>query len=310
MLTPFEQTGTFSSIAAGEDFLEALAAAHSHVTLEKWGQPSGATLTRLGMFTVTVGTGPVDAVALGSIHGNEYSGREACMAFARDLAESTDPTMQAYLAEHSWSIMATANPAGNMLGTRDNANSIDLNRTYDDFSEAETRSIRDWMEWAVPVLAVDLHEGTDGDFAADSATGTMDPATGLAPLLPLGVDLSDTIKAALISAGRTSIAYGTIADGTIRKSGHLHWQIVAQLVEMNYTRLTPAQRVAAHTLALETALDHHRTNAAWYDTAQREAGGGRPIPPVFTGGPTIIRNGVPAPAAVSMIRDGAPVPVT
>jgi len=313
MLTPFEESGTFSSIADSEDFLEALADAYPHVTLQRWGQPSGAVLTRLGMFTVTVGTGPVAGMVLGAIHGDEKSGREACMAFARDLAESIDPGVQEYLTRHSWSILATANPSGTMADTRQNANGVDLNRTYDDLVERETWTIDKWMKWAVPVLAVDLHEMWNSDLLSATATGTV-PSDGLAALYPLGVELDGVVSDALQDAGYTYLPYSSLASGTLRRDGSARWKIVAQLVEVNREQGTLTQRVNAHRVALGAALGHHRANTAEYEAAHLAAGGtgggalpgGAPLP----ADQFVVLGGVPVPAVATVIRGGVPVTLT
>lgn len=316
MQTPFEQTGVASSIAAGEDFLEALAAAHPHVTIQRWGPQAGPVKTRLGMFTVTVGTGPVGVGVIGSIHGNEKSGREGCFAFARDLAESTDPALQSYLAEHSWSFLATANPWGVANNLRRNANDIDLNRDYDLLTQMELFAIRKWMDWGVPELVVDIHEMTNFDSTKQTSTGTMDPSTALAPLKPLGVALDAAITAALTGAGNTWEQYPSWATGTLRTDGHQRWKTVAQLIEQNSDLRTMAQRIANIKLILETALAHHRANVDDYEAAHLAAGGtgggALPAPPYVppTLSRAIIRDGVPTQAAVAAIRHGVPVPLT
>lgn len=308
--TPFELTGALTSIADGEDFMEALVDAHpGWLTMQLWGAPSGPA-TRLGMFTVTCGTGPVGVTLIGSIHGEEPSGREACMAIARDLAETTDPTMLAYLADYSVSIMSTANPHGRANNIRFNANGEDLNRNYDTLDEPETVAIGAWMDWAEPVLTVDLHEMVAstpgvGDFQVSS--GTM-PDDGLAALLPLGDELNALFGSALVAAGYTWAEYPTISDGTIRRDGPPRWKAVVQLNETNRIRIpTLGGRIDAHRLVVDVSLEHHRLNAGEYEAAHVAAGGGTVPPP--DAGRFIVRGGVAVPVVSSIVRGGVLVPL-
>lgn len=92
-----------------------------------------------------------------SIHGDEKSGREACMQLARDMAATEDPAWQRFL-ERTTVLFLNANPDGWVANTRGNADGVDVNR---DFMEAATpegrailRTIRDWK----PDVLNDLHE--------------------------------------------------------------------------------------------------------------------------------------------------------
>jgi hypothetical protein len=92
-----------------------------------------------------------------SIHGDENSGREACMQLARDMAATADPTWRRFL-ERTTILLLNANPDGWVANTRGNADGVDVNR---DFMAAATpegraivRTIRDWK----PDVLNDLHE--------------------------------------------------------------------------------------------------------------------------------------------------------
>ena len=308
--TPFEMTGVKSSIAAGEDFLEALADAHDHVTLQTWEpQPTGDA-TRLGMFSVKVGTGHTAAGVIGSIHGNELSGREACFAFARDLAESTDPTIQAYLEDHAWSFMATANPAGVADTRRTNDNSEDLNRDYDLFTQPETQAIDAWLLSEPPVLVMDLHEGSSSDLGAYHVnTGKIPSDTPLTEILAMAVLLNDSMSTTYVAEGYTWKNYGVTNDGTLRKHGHPRYKIVAELIEANNTIQTLGQRIEAHRLGLRTAMLHHLSNAAAYEAAYVADGGtGRPVAETPDGW-FIMRGGSLVPVDGFVSRGGGLIPL-
>src|SRR5690606_24319472 len=131
-LTPFESTGVQTTRAEGEAFLTALAAV-TDVTLHSYGtSPSGNPMT-----AATIGTGPAKVCILGSVHGNEPSGREAAFKFLRDLAETADAQVLNYLTAYSWSFMPTCNPDRIDWNVRNNANNIDLNRDYLALSQPE-----------------------------------------------------------------------------------------------------------------------------------------------------------------------------
>lgn len=92
-----------------------------------------------------------------SVHGNEPSGREACMKLARDLATSTDSTVTRFLSRTTV-LVINANPDGWVANTRGNANGVDVNRDYLELATPEgravTKVIRDWN----PDILNDLHE--------------------------------------------------------------------------------------------------------------------------------------------------------
>lgn len=276
MQTPFETNGSPSTVAQGEDFCEALALAHSHVTLQQWGQPSGAA-TRLGMFTATVGVGPPDVGIIGSIHGDEPAGREAAMAFLRDLAETTDPAVQAYLGQHSWTFMCTANPAGTTAFTRENANGKDLNREYPKTTQPESAATAAWFLWAKPNLVVDLHEfGVGGTITAETSTATAPSDTTPAGLYSLGYDLNAAAAAALTGSGWSWQTYPWVGEqGTLRRSAVPTYKFVGQLVETGEAA-TLVTRIQMHMVAQQATLAHHMANAAAYTTAHATAGGAGP----------------------------------
>jgi hypothetical protein len=92
-----------------------------------------------------------------SVHGDEPSGREACMQLARDMAASEDPAVTRMLRDTTV-LLVNPNPDGWAADTRENATGVDVNR---DFMEAATpegravlRTIRDWK----PDVLNDLHE--------------------------------------------------------------------------------------------------------------------------------------------------------
>ncbi|MVA77455.1 carboxypeptidase [Auraticoccus sp. F435] len=92
-----------------------------------------------------------------SVHGDEPSGREACMTLARELAFTTDAALTRFL-ERTTVLFINANPDGWVADTRENADDVDVNRDYMALETPEARAvtkvIRDWN----PDVLNDLHE--------------------------------------------------------------------------------------------------------------------------------------------------------
>ncbi len=93
-----------------------------------------------------------------SIHGNEYPGTDACMRLIETLAYDDSEEVQAILDNTILLFNVVANPDGRVMGTRRNANDLDLNRDMVTQSQPETRAlvsvITDWN----PMVFLDLHD--------------------------------------------------------------------------------------------------------------------------------------------------------
>jgi hypothetical protein len=107
-------------------------------------------IERLGDFKVPI-------FINGSIHGNEYPGTDAAMRLIETLAYDDSPEVQSILSKVILLVNVVQNPDGRVLGTRANANGIDLNRDFITQSQPETRAtvqvIKDWN----PMVILDLH---------------------------------------------------------------------------------------------------------------------------------------------------------
>ncbi|GAB3756807.1 M14 family zinc carboxypeptidase [Microlunatus parietis] len=163
--TPFETSNgaTWTSHPQSLRYLRSLDSASERVKVENIGRTTEGRPLQL----VSVGAPapkPVAEAAQGSValfvcsvHGDEPSGREACLQLARDLALSTDAAVTRFL-ERTTVLFINANPDGWVADTRGNADGTDVNRDYLAAATPEAKAvlkvIRDWK----PDVLNDLHE--------------------------------------------------------------------------------------------------------------------------------------------------------
>lgn len=111
---------------------------------------------------------------IANMHGDEIVGRELMMKFIKDLTENDgkDPRVTALLDKFQIHILVSMNPDGAASSTRANANWVDLNRDFPDFSTSdnkdtpdkrapETQAVMKWQSEHKFRLSANFHGGAE-----------------------------------------------------------------------------------------------------------------------------------------------------
>lgn len=172
--TMFEDTGgaSFTTLANERAFLEAIAAdpaTGGRMRLETLGHSTNDGFPMWGVYlgapapaTLAEVTPQKCILFLGSQHGNEAAGREACLTFIRDLAYTTDPDILAALSGRTVIVIPNASPNGSHVLER-MTYGMDLNRQNLTLGAVENRIYRKVIRDAQPTIVVDLHELAGND---------------------------------------------------------------------------------------------------------------------------------------------------
>lgn len=161
-----------------------------------------------------------------------------------------------------WFICPLLNPAGFLARRRENADGLDLNRDYKALRSLEIQAHARWLRGQPNFdLTLCLHEDWEaqGYYLYEI---TLEPTPTLARDIVSAVSAVCPIETATVIDGRAISEPGIIrpiADPALREQWPESIYLRAHHTQLGYTLETPsgrplAQRIAAHSVAVETAL--------------------------------------------------------
>ena len=267
--TPFEINGRTTTLSEEADFLSALATASGgRLAVDVLGESvngSPIRLLRVGATTApTYTASPASALWVGQQHGEEVQSREALLAWVRDLAETADPDLLAYLTSHPVFIMPTCNP-DNLGVTAVNAAGVNLNRDHLKLTQPETRAIAAAIATIRPQVITDMHTGGVTDMDVRGAVSAQVDSG----IQALSLALENFVRAELTAQGIGNGQYpaNDAEPRMLRDAGGLR-HAVSLLTEVRsstgdpMTDPTYANQVAWCRATIQAIADWHEANAA------------------------------------------------
>jgi hypothetical protein len=107
-----------------------------------------------------IGNGENIILGWSQMHGNESTTTKAIFDFIKFIGQKEffQSEIKNFLQRNTFFIIPILNPDGAMLYTRENANSVDLNRDAQDLSQKESQVLRTVFNQVQPKLCLNLHD--------------------------------------------------------------------------------------------------------------------------------------------------------
>lgn len=163
----------------------------------------GKSVLEKPIYKYQIGDGDTKIFLWSQMHGNESTTTKALFDFLNLLNSGTDLAKK-LLSVFTFYAIPILNPDGAKLYTRENANSIDLNRDSQDLSQPESRVLRAAFESFKPDYCFNLHD--QRTIFGVSDTGKVATVSFLAPSYNEERDINDSrLKAINLIAGIDSV---------------------------------------------------------------------------------------------------------
>lgn len=194
---------------------------------------------------------------VGGMHGNEPSGREVLLWFARELGRGAG--LSRLTRDRSVAILPNDNPDGREENTRDNSVVVNPNRDHISLIEAEAQAIHAAMASTDPVMIGDFHEygGQDGAqvWVQPHTRGDTHPLIAQA-----GRAAADGVIDAAQAAGNAAVEYPLAYRLTLNSVASLLHRVCV-LVEVTWRNRTRPQRMALQQAPLAALVDYFTRNS-------------------------------------------------
>lgn len=252
--TPFELTGSFTSLPTETSFLAELHGVGG-MNVETLGlTPNGNPI-----WGCTIGEGTSTVLIVALQHGTERATREATHQLLRDLAYRTEPWMDGYLASHRVAVVPNMNADGFEEGTYDLPTGGNTNRDWIELREVETRIVQAFITRLDPDIVLDAHETRSDPDGDDDWRPHPDGYPGTnSQLKMLATEWVQGITAELADSGFTTRRYplNSIPWAALSTSSGAAGR-VGILGETSLTYVAPARRVAINIQTFHNLLEWH-----------------------------------------------------
>ncbi|PQB04463.1 M14 family zinc carboxypeptidase [Aureitalea marina] len=122
-------------------------------------QQLGTSVSGRSIHGMKIGRGKRVILGWSQMHGNESTTTRACfdlLAYLKRFRDE-DVLVSHFLSEFTFCLIPVLNPDGAEAYTRENYNSVDLNRDAVDLSQPESQVLRSWFDELEPELCLNLH---------------------------------------------------------------------------------------------------------------------------------------------------------